>query len=162
METSSALLALCAGNSPITGEFLAQRLVTRSFDAPFDLRLNKRLSKQSWGWWFETPSRSLWRHRNGSSMKYFTMASLRLPATASYWLSNSYKEAIFIKISSTVVPALRSHSLTSLLIWFQEWATLQLGKISTNTFLSVLFRSVIFIMTISYFETEGNRYYLFI
>ena len=24
--------------------------------------LNKRLSKQSWGWWFETPSRSLWRH----------------------------------------------------------------------------------------------------
>ena len=26
--------------------------------------LNKPLSKQSWGWWFETPSRSLWRHRN--------------------------------------------------------------------------------------------------
>ena len=24
--------------------------------------LNKRLSKQSWGWWFETLSRSLWRH----------------------------------------------------------------------------------------------------
>ena len=31
----------------------------------FDLRLNKRLSKQSWGWWFETPSRPLWRHSNG-------------------------------------------------------------------------------------------------
>ena len=30
----------------------------------FDLRLNKRLSKQSWGWWFETPSPSLWRHCN--------------------------------------------------------------------------------------------------
>ena len=28
----------------------------------FDLRLNKPLSKQSWGWWFETPSRPLWRH----------------------------------------------------------------------------------------------------
>ena len=26
--------------------------------------LNKRLSKQSWCWWFETPSRSLWRHCN--------------------------------------------------------------------------------------------------
>ena len=24
--------------------------------------LNKRLNKQSWGWWFETPSRALWRH----------------------------------------------------------------------------------------------------
>ena len=26
--------------------------------------LNKRLSKQSWGWWFETPSHSIWRHCN--------------------------------------------------------------------------------------------------
>ena len=46
------------------GEFPAQRPVTRSFDVFFDLRLNKRLSKQPWGWWFETPSWSLWRHRN--------------------------------------------------------------------------------------------------
>ena len=38
--------------------------VTQSFDVFFDLRLNKRLSKQSWGWWFETLSRPLWRHRN--------------------------------------------------------------------------------------------------
>ena len=30
----------------------------------FDLRLNKRLSRQSWNWWFETPSRTLWRHCN--------------------------------------------------------------------------------------------------
>ena len=66
METFSALLALCAGNSPVTGEFPSQRPVTRSFDVFFDLRLNKRLSKQSWGWWFETPSRPLWRHCNGS------------------------------------------------------------------------------------------------
>ena len=64
METFSALLAICVGNSPVPGEFPAQRPVTRSFDVFFDLGLNKRLSKQSWGWWFETPSRSLWRHRN--------------------------------------------------------------------------------------------------
>ena len=64
METFSALLAICAGNSPVSGEFPAQRPVTRSFDVFFDLRLNKRLSKQSWGWWFETLSRPLWRHRN--------------------------------------------------------------------------------------------------
>ena len=44
------------------GEFPAQRLVTRSFDVFFDLRLNKRFSKQSWGWWFKTPPWSLWRH----------------------------------------------------------------------------------------------------
>ena len=47
METFAALLAICAGNSPVIGEFPAQRSVTRSFDAFFDLRLNKRLSKQS-------------------------------------------------------------------------------------------------------------------
>ena len=64
METFSALLAICAGNSPVPGEFPTQRPVTRSFDAFFDLRLNKRLSKQWWGWWFETLSRLLWRHRN--------------------------------------------------------------------------------------------------
>ena len=64
METFYALLTICAGNSPVPGEFPAQRPVTRSFDVFFDLRLNKRLSKQSWGWWFETPSRPLWRHCN--------------------------------------------------------------------------------------------------
>ena len=65
METFSGLLAICAGNSPVPGEFSAQRPVTQSFDVFFDLRLKKRLSKQSWGWWFEALSRPLWRHRNG-------------------------------------------------------------------------------------------------
>ena len=63
METFSVLLALCAGNSPGT-----QRPVTRSFDVFFDLHLNKRLSEQSWGWWFETLSCSLWRHCNGDGL----------------------------------------------------------------------------------------------
>ena len=67
METFSVLLAICAGNSPLPGEFPAQRPVTRSFKVFFDLRLNKRLSKQSWGWWFVTLSRPLWRHCNAPS-----------------------------------------------------------------------------------------------
>ena len=65
VEKFSALLALCAGNSPVTDEFPAQRPMTGSFDAFFHLRLNKRLSKQSWGRWLETSLRSLWRHCNG-------------------------------------------------------------------------------------------------
>ena len=68
MITFSALLAICAGNSLVTGEFPAQRPVTRSFDVFFDLRLNKRLSRQSWGWCLETLSRQLWRHRNVASI----------------------------------------------------------------------------------------------
>ena len=65
METFSALLAICAGNSPVTSEFPSQRLAARSFDVFFDLCLNKWLSKQSLGWLFETPSRALWRHDHG-------------------------------------------------------------------------------------------------
>ena len=42
---------LC-GNSPVPGEFPTQRPVTGSFDVFFDLPPNKRLSKQSLGWWF--------------------------------------------------------------------------------------------------------------
>ena len=64
METFSALPAICTWNSPVPGEFPAQRPVTRSFDVFFDLRLNKWLSKQSWSWWFTTLWRPLWRHRN--------------------------------------------------------------------------------------------------
>ena len=58
---------LC-GEFPVTGEFPSQRPVTRSFGVFYDLRLNIRLSKQSWGWWFETPSRPLWRHSNENRM----------------------------------------------------------------------------------------------
>ena len=57
VETFFALLAICAGNSPVPGEFPAQRPMTRSFDVVFYPRLYKRLSKQSWVWWFETLSR---------------------------------------------------------------------------------------------------------
>ena len=64
METSSALLALCAGNPPTTGEFPSQRPVKRNFDVFFNLHLNKHLSKQFWSWWYEMPSRSWWRHCN--------------------------------------------------------------------------------------------------
>ena len=55
---------------PLCGEFTshlwipAQRPVTRSFDVFFDLCLNKRLIKQSWHRWFETPSGSLLRRCN--------------------------------------------------------------------------------------------------
>ena len=45
METFYALLAISAGNSPVTGESPSQRLVTRSFDVFFELHPNKQLSK---------------------------------------------------------------------------------------------------------------------
>ena len=65
MEIISALLALCEGNSPVTGEFPLHRPVTRSLRVFFDVRLNKRVRKQSKRWWFETRLCTLWRHCNG-------------------------------------------------------------------------------------------------
>ena len=64
METFSALLAIFAGNSPVPGEFPTQKPMTRSFDVFPWSAPDKRLSKQWWGWWFETPSCPLWRQCN--------------------------------------------------------------------------------------------------
>ena len=69
METFSALLALCVRNSSVTGEFPSQRPVTH---------LNKRLSKQSWGWWSETPLHSLWRHCNGTKQCFTNILCTRI------------------------------------------------------------------------------------
>ena len=82
MGTLSASLALCAGNSPVTGEFPTHRPVPWSFDVFFDL--NKRLSKQSWGRWFETPSHSLWRHCNERALLAMSRCCLQTP----YWCHN--------------------------------------------------------------------------
>ena len=93
METFSALLAICAGNSPVTGEFPWQMPVTRSFDVFLDLRLNKLLSKQPWGWWFETPSCPLWRH-----CKVIEPVQ-RLPVPISFRVSISIPEVTAVLLS---------------------------------------------------------------
>ena len=67
-KTCSALLTLCAGNSPVTSEFPSQRPVMQIFVVSFDQRLNKWLSKQWRCWWFQMPSPSLWCHCNGRTM----------------------------------------------------------------------------------------------
>ena len=81
MEAFSALLALCAGNSPVTGEFPAQGQWRGAL--MFSLIctwIYKRLSKQSRSWWFETPSRPLWRHCNEST-------DFPYPTSADTWRS---------------------------------------------------------------------------
>ena len=106
METISALLALCV-------EFLSQRLVSWSFDAFFYPRLNKQLIKQSWGWWFEAPSWSLWRHCNGARRLKINglvqhcnisitnaMVVLQYCNEPSKWANSSNKHILFTSDSS--------------------------------------------------------------
>ena len=69
METFSALLALSAGiyRSPMNSLHKGKWRGALMFS--LICALNKRFSKQSWGWWFETPLRSLWRHFNVSYVR---------------------------------------------------------------------------------------------
>ena len=90
MEIFSALLAICAGNSPVTGEFPAQRPVTGSLMFSLICTGNKRSSKQSRGWWFETPSCPLWRHCNDDPVPWRT----QMPHQASL---NGFNTSSFIK-----------------------------------------------------------------
>ena len=109
METFSALLTICAGNSPVPCEFPAQRPETRSFGIFFDLRLYKRLSKQSWGWWFETLPRPLWRHTNEISQK-----SRHLELMWACWIS--YCSLLFSSIGCPATDIGNNHSL-----WNDYW-----------------------------------------
>ena len=73
IKTFSALLALCAINSAVTGEFPSQMPVTRSFDF-FSLMcawINGWVNNREAGE-FETPSRSLWRHGDVELCDLFT------------------------------------------------------------------------------------------
>ena len=100
IETLSALLTICAGNSPVTGDFPEQRPVTRSF-VFFDLHLNKRLNKQWWGWWFKTPSRPLWRHCN-----VWTSSGLLIVgpfATNFSEIKTQFNYILIIKLIETIV-----------------------------------------------------------
>ena len=76
MMTSSNGIIFCV-TGHLCGELTGHRWrpVTRSFDVFFDLRLNERLNKQSWGWWFQTPSRPLWRHSNDSVLRRLSFPS---------------------------------------------------------------------------------------
>ena len=73
---------ICRVTGHLCGEFTGPRWISRTnaSDAGlwcfFDLRLNKRLRRQSWGWWFETLLRPLWRHCNGSSISRVHISSV--------------------------------------------------------------------------------------
>ena len=109
-ETFFSSQTICLGNSPVPVEFPAQRPVKRSFDIFFHLRLNKRLSKQSWGWLFDMLSCPLWRHCNVDSANWLwaiwrlfvrSYSFYKMPKTflmISLWLpmnSNKYSNGMF-------------------------------------------------------------------
>ena len=81
------------------GEFPTQRPVTWSFDIFFDFRLNKRLSKQWWGWRFETRSRLSWCHCNATQ-------SVQLVTHLCYMYMTLYISIIFCTMTAAWSSAL--------------------------------------------------------
>ena len=138
METFSALLTICTGNSPVTGKFPAQRPVTRSSGVFFDLRLNKQLSKQSWGWWFETPTCSSWRHCNEN--KTLCMVCGIQYASHGHGVSVTEWEYIYAYTclkSSPLVPHISVSEFGSALVQIMAWrrigaGLLPIGPLGTN------------------------------
>ena len=116
----SALLAICAGNSPLPGEFPVQSPVTQSC-VFFDLRPNIWWNKQSKGWWFETLSSSLWRHCNAYRypLAKIKWNSMREDAYQEYrWLDRicrfiKWLTIKYICLDMTGSPRAQNHNLTS-------------------------------------------------
>ena len=86
--------------------------MTRRFDLFLHLRLNKRLSKQWWGWWFETPWGPLWRHFNGDE----NIVIMPVPRQAIIWANVGLlligPLGILVKFESTYLN-LQARKLTS-------------------------------------------------
>ena len=101
------------------GEFPTQRPVTLSFNVIFDLRLNQRLSKQPWSWWFETLPRPLWRHCNGNIRLSLQCAMLSL--------YRGWSMIIWTSVYSGTYPSIkrRSDYILFILIWDEtSWHSL--------------------------------------
>ena len=121
------------------GEFPTQRPVTRSFDVSFDLRLNTRLSKQPWGWWFETLSWSLWRQcnvnfpqdiyqRNGDSRSCALYKVYGVDKLTDNW-NSSKKESTRPKLT------LYLQSVENMVTYIFWWlAIIVMSKVLFNTF----------------------------
>ena len=108
METISTLLALCVGNSQVTGEFPSQGPVTWSFDVFFDLHQNKWLSKQSCRRWFEMPSCSLWCHCK--AWLHIWLEGTFYQDTATH--SNHQSQIIHIQCGGVITPSIFSQIFT--------------------------------------------------
>ena len=110
MTSSSWKFSRVSG--PLCGEFTGHRWIprTKAIDVFFDLRLNKRMSKQWWGWWFVTSRHSLWRHFNVLSgslqrwecrlLKYFILENRNLFVVCSRHFCCRWRKALRRRQSS--------------------------------------------------------------
>ena len=128
IETFSALLASCAGNSPVTREIPIQRPMTRSFGVFFDLSLNKRLRKKWWGWWFETPSRSIWCQCNGKHLDNMHYDKNGAVVTISFlWRNFPHDRSIYGNVRGRLFLNTNYNTLCMTIAWTVKLVTAKIG-----------------------------------
>ena len=120
MEAFSALLALCAGNSTATGEFPAQRSVPRSFDIFFDLRLNKRLSKNG-------EAGDLRRHHAHYDV------NLEWQIVFFFFLWSTYPAGIWLCMVTTMTVKWTWNTCMSMIKWNVDWMHSYCDALCENT-----------------------------
>ena len=163
METFSKLLALCAGNSPVTSEFPSQRPVMWSFDVSFDLHLNKRLSKQSWGWWFEMPSCSFWHHCSGHVCRWLLMYSLdyrKVSNIRGTLVDNKIVDHSDVVGAAPTSALLQLHLHSQLNTWLQWIGQRQLQDKTRNIYVSGLGASYIRELTVVGFFVVSSTHWI--
>ena len=106
-----------SGNSLVTSEFPSQKSVTWSLDVFFDLRVNKRLSKQSRRQWFETKPCSLWRRCND----YFSFNSqnaVRFQKSVLPIISLPIVNAVSWSVKTCLKSSTAKEKMSDYIVWF--------------------------------------------
>ena len=169
METFSVLLALCVGNSPVTHELPTQMPVTPSFDVFFALRLGRQFSKQSRGWWFETPSRSLWLHGNTSCNAFLCTLLCYVYVFFCSWNAFILIPHVFSSFSfSLFYNCLVFHHVTLLIKQFAIWPLwspctvikqYNLQNMSIKRFSNILFRNMLLVSETTSYLSEVRSWF---
>ena len=142
--------------------------MTRSFDVFFDLCRNKRLSKQSWGWWFETPSRPLWRHRNGIYWKmcsricgdplYLVQGRCRFEENTCMKLRHIWWKSNVSHILSDIQICLRHRRLQKMTLWY-SWNHINASDVLKITITTTTYRRQAIIWNNALFQIMACRLY---
>ena len=149
IETFSALLALCERNPPGNGGFRSQQLVVRRFHVFFDLRLYKCLSKQSICRWFETPSRSLWRHCN--EVRYYENSFRKLAKSSKQyqihctWCTAHAKAVL---TSMLILQHTRGASETTILVRYDRLSPPSLNNALSSTHVFIISSWCIYVINL--------------
>ena len=132
-------------NGPLCQEFAGhrwtppppplQRPARLNIAVYFDLCLNKRLSKQSRRWWFETPSRSLWYH-----CSYLSLTKVRTKTVICHgWLYKSKSDGHTMKYKHLKLVISRYIQLNCYINAFAfQYAAIFISKIRTVEMLTAV------------------------